>query len=270
MCGVGAEFRSTSPEVALTLFCSMPGGSVAIAEARDRVEVLMHGSGWRDANFVPPSLVLAAQVELPLPADSVYIGIGSFGPAGSAARVTQWVNPFEITMQEQREALLAYKVWLDTRMDLADFARPLLGKSLVCDCGCAEFCHGSVLIKLCEKLWLLDDDDEPGTQGGPKLVCPTSPDTTTPTTPAQPQPPPADETTVSTYRSRTVSSTDEWYQWVADIRSYVFLDFFRNRRLNGRLQGRRLGYWPSDRPDVRRPLRRHEPLLHGCGGWSPS
>ena len=73
------------------------------------------------------------------------------------------------------------------------------------------------------------DDVEPGTQGGQKLVCPTSPITTTPTTPAQPQPPPANETTVSTYRTRTVSATDQWYEFVSDIRSYgrrVFLEIF--------------------------------------------
>ena len=86
MCGVDAEFWTSFPDVALTLFCSMPGGSVAIAEARDRVENVVHGRGWREANFVPPSLVHVDQVELPLATDAVYIGIGSFGPAGSSVR----------------------------------------------------------------------------------------------------------------------------------------------------------------------------------------
>ena len=69
------------------------------------------------------------------------------------------------------------------------------------------------------------DDDEPGTQGGQKLVTDTAPLTTNPTTPAQPH----NETTASTYRSRRVSATDEWHEFISDIRSYgkrVFLEVF--------------------------------------------
>ena len=56
----------------------MPGGSVAIAGARKKVESFVWGRGWCEANFVPPSLVHCDRVELPLATDAVYIGMGSF------------------------------------------------------------------------------------------------------------------------------------------------------------------------------------------------
>ena len=87
----------------------MPAGSVAIAEARFKVQSLMWGCGWRQANFAPPSIVVMEAVDLPLATHTVYIGGGSFGPAGSSARITQWLNPFTHTYEETHGALRAYE-----------------------------------------------------------------------------------------------------------------------------------------------------------------
>ena len=95
----------------------------------------------------PPSVVHSESVVLPLDTDAVYIGVGSFGPAGCSVRTTQWMNAFDLEGLDKREAVLAYTAWLDARMDIEEFIRPLLGKSLVCDCRCEETCHGWILQK---------------------------------------------------------------------------------------------------------------------------
>ena len=50
-------------------------------------------------------------------------------------------------MSGETDALVAYTDWLDARMDIEDFVRPLFGKTLVCDCINGDRCHGYVLVK---------------------------------------------------------------------------------------------------------------------------
>lgn len=132
--------------MALTFFSTVPAGSVAIAEAREKVNNFVFGRGWRKAGSKPPTVLHYKRVCLPLDSDCVYIGVGSFGTPGCDVRATQWLNPFEL-MSCSTNALVDYVDWLDVRMDIDDFVRPLCGKTLLCDCTNGDRCHGYILVK---------------------------------------------------------------------------------------------------------------------------
>ena len=86
----------------------MPGGSAAIAGAREKVSSFVFGCGWRKAIGKPPSVLHYERVVLPLDTDYVYISVSSVDPAGCGVRVTQWMNPLELTFSKETDALQAY------------------------------------------------------------------------------------------------------------------------------------------------------------------
>jgi hypothetical protein len=81
------------------------------------------------------------------PPGAVYIGRRN---ARYGLPATQWANPFRISQETDRDAVLAaYEKWLQSQRHLMAALHELRGLDLVCWCAPLH-CHGDVLLRLLE------------------------------------------------------------------------------------------------------------------------
>jgi len=160
--GEGAPLWSRSPKLAMSLACSFASGRRDVREVRFSV--------FQSPLFsAPPPLVFPSQpvvfcvneVPSPLPSLCTFVGItdGSLSCCPSI-----WANPYEALGPPSASTLHAYKVYLSKRCDLDFLCRPLVGRSLLCNCD-SEYCHAFALSEACFQYFgpstVTHVDDEP-------------------------------------------------------------------------------------------------------------
>ena len=83
-------------------------------------------------------------LELPLPTDACYIGLGV---EALFVKPSPWCNPFELYSADKVVTDQLFHSYAEARADLHEWLSPLFGKHLVCDCH-HECCHGHSLARL--------------------------------------------------------------------------------------------------------------------------
>jgi len=134
------------PQVAMSVACSFASGRRDVREVRFSIFQSPLVSAPLPLVFASRPVVFCVDVvPNPFPSLCTFVGV-SDGSTSCCPSI--WLNPYEGLGPPSAFSLRAYKSYLSKRCDLEFLCRPLVGRSLMCNCN-SEYCHAFALSEAC-------------------------------------------------------------------------------------------------------------------------
>ena len=136
--------------MALVLLCTVPTGDPAIVNVRSELIARLYLPEFEGSRALRPGVIHADRPVGEDAARLVYAGDGRNDPQG---RPSMFFNPFFFLCESEATANDLYGRWLSIRMDKEHFLRPLLGRSILCDCDRGLGCRLHTLLRVLDRVF---------------------------------------------------------------------------------------------------------------------